>query len=43
MYEIKSSYDNKMCDIMLGIFSPARHEIREYMGYDITKFRDKQK
>ncbi len=27
-------------DIMLGLFSPFRHEIKEYLGYDITKFRN---
>ena len=36
--------DNKMTqrdfDYILGLFSPFRHEIPEYMGYDITKFRD---
>ena len=25
---------------MLGLFSPARHDLREYMKYDITLFRD---
>ena len=28
------------CNTMLGIFSPFKHEIPEYMGYDITKFKD---
>jgi len=36
--------DNKLtsrdCNIMLGIFSPFRHDIHEYMGYSIDKFRD---
>ena len=27
-------------DIMLGLFSPFRHEIKEYMQYDITRFRN---
>lgn len=35
-----SKYPGRDCDIMLGIFSPARHEIREYMGYDITLFKN---
>jgi hypothetical protein len=28
------------CDLMLGLFSPLRHEIPNYLGYDITKFRN---
>jgi len=28
------------CDIMLGLFSPALHEIPVYRKYDITKLRD---
>jgi len=27
-------------DVILGLFSPFRHEIQEYMGYDVTFFRD---
>lgn len=27
-------------DVILGLFSPFRHEIPEYMGYDIRFFRD---
>lgn len=27
-------------NVILGLFSPFRHEIPEYMGYDITKFKD---
>lgn len=27
-------------DVILGLFSPFRHEIPEYMGYDIKLFRD---
>lgn len=27
-------------DVILGLFSPFRHEIREYQGYDITFFKD---
>lgn len=26
-----------MCNCLLGIFSPFRHELPEYKGYDITK------
>jgi len=36
--------DNKLtgrdANVMLGLFSPFRHEIPEYYGYDITKFKD---
>ena len=28
------------CDTMLGLFSPFRHEIPEYMGYNVKIFRD---
>lgn len=28
------------CDIMLGLFSPFRHEIANYLGYDILRFRN---
>jgi hypothetical protein len=27
-------------DVILGLFSPYRHSIREYEGYDIQKFKD---
>ena len=26
---------------MFGLFSPARHELKEYLKYDITQFKDK--
>ena len=36
--------DNKLiardCNMMIGIFSPFKHEIPEYMGYDIMQFKD---
>jgi hypothetical protein len=36
--------DNKLiardCNMMIGIFNPFKHEIPEYLGYDITKFKD---
>lgn len=36
--------DNKTtqrdANVILGLFSPFRHEIPQYMGYDIRKFRD---
>lgn len=28
------------CDLMLGLFSPFRHELPEYLGYNIQKFRN---
>lgn len=28
------------CDMCIGLFSPYRHELPSYMGYDVTKFRD---
>ena len=28
------------CNLMLGVFSPFKYEMPEYMGYDITKFKD---
>lgn len=35
-----SKYTSKDCDICLGLFSPAKFELKEYKGYDITKFKD---
>lgn len=35
-----SKYSSRDCNICLGIFSPFKFELREYMGYDITKLRD---
>ena len=36
--------DNKLtsrdCNLMFGIFSPMRHDLHDYMGYSIDKFRD---
>ena len=36
--------DNKLtgrdANVLIGLFSPFRHEIPEYFGYDITKFKD---
>ena len=37
---IKSPYDNKLADIVLGLFSPIRFGITEYFGYDITILKD---
>ena len=27
-------------NVILGLFSPFRHEIPEYLGYDVTYFKD---
>jgi replicative DNA helicase len=36
--------DNKLtqrdANVILGLFSPFRHEIPDYFGYDITRFKD---
>lgn len=36
--------DNKLiardCNMMIGIFSPFKHEIPDYLGYNIKKFQD---
>lgn len=41
MCRIKSLHGNKMADIVLGLFSPFRFGITEYLGYDITILKDK--
>lgn len=35
-----SKYSSRDANILLGIFSPFRFELKEYLGYDITVFRD---
>lgn len=35
-----SKYPSRDANIVLGIFSPARYELREYMGYNIVNFKD---
>lgn len=35
-----SKYTARDCNVALGLFSPMKHELREYLGYDITKFKD---
>lgn len=37
---IKSLRDNKLVSMLFGLFSPFRHELPEYLGYDITRFKD---
>jgi hypothetical protein len=29
-----------LANVILGLFSPFRHEIKEYYGYDVTFFKD---
>lgn len=35
-----TKYTARDCNVLLGVFSPFRHELPEYKGYDITKLRD---
>lgn len=35
-----SKYPSRDANVVLGLFSPIKHDLKEYMGYDITKFRD---
>lgn len=35
-----SKYSANDADIMIGLFSPAKFNLPQYMGYDITKFKD---
>ena len=37
---IKSLCDNKLANVVLGLFSPFRFGITEYFGYDITQIKD---
>lgn len=37
---IKSQTVNNLSNIVLGLFSPFRFGLPEYMGYDIKKFKD---
>ena len=39
-HRIKSLCDNKLADIVLGLFSPFRFGITEYFGYDINILKD---
>ena len=34
-----SKYTGRDCSIMLGITNPYSHEINNYLGYDISKFK----
>ena len=35
-----SKYSSRDANVVLGLFSPYRHELKTYMGYDINKFKD---
>jgi hypothetical protein len=35
-----SRYPARDGNLAIGIFSPFKHDLKEYLGYDITKFRD---
>ena len=35
-----SKYTSRDCNVAFGLFSPMRHELRTYMGYDIVRFKD---
>lgn len=35
-----SKYTAKDCSMMLGITNPYSHELDNYLGYDIRKFKD---
>lgn len=35
-----SKYTARDCNVALGLFSPFRFGLKEYLGYDITKFKD---
>lgn len=35
-----SKYTSRDSNVVLGLFSPMRFGLNEYMGYDITKFKD---
>lgn len=35
-----SKYSARDCNLLLGLFSPFKHELPDYKGYDITKLRD---
>ena len=36
-----SKYVQRDVNILMGLFSPAKFGLREYLGYDITKFQDR--
>lgn len=40
MLKIKSFNDNILCDCLIGVFNPFKHELPEYKKYDITKLQN---
>lgn len=36
-----SKYTQRDCNILMGLFSPFKFGLREYLGYNIMKFKDK--
>lgn len=40
MLKIKSFNDNKLCNVLLGIFNPFKHDLPDYKRYNITLLRD---
>lgn len=35
-----SKYPSRDCNVCMGLFSPLKHDIKLYEGYDITKLKD---
>lgn len=35
-----TKYSSRDCNVLLGVFSPFRHSLPEYNGYNITKLKD---
>ena len=35
-----TKYTARDCNVLLGVFSPFRHELPDYKGYDITRLKD---
>lgn len=35
-----SKYSSRDCNLVLGLFSPFKFELKEFYGYDITKFKN---
>lgn len=35
-----TKYTARDCSMMIGLFAPVRHDIREYFGYDVTRLKD---
>lgn len=39
-FEINNSKDNILCDMCISSFSPYKYNLKTWLDYDITKFRD---